>query len=69
MTHREKDSIYLKKWCKLSSSTEVLNLFKIEDWALAITVTNNFVKWVLKIMNNLWTDERNLLEVGTSTAE
>jgi hypothetical protein len=31
MTHREKDSIYLKKWRKLSSSTEVLNLFKIED--------------------------------------
>ncbi len=69
MIQREKDSIYLKKCCKLSSSTKVLNLIKIVDLAIVTTVSNDFVKWVLKIMNNHWADERNLLEVEASKAE
>ena len=45
-----------------------MNLIKIVDLALATTVSNDFVKWILKIMNSLWADE-NLLEGGTSKAE
>jgi hypothetical protein len=69
MIQREKDSIYLKKYCKLSSSTKVLNLIKIVDLTLVTTVSNEFAKWVLKFMNKHWAYKRNLLGVEARKTE
>jgi hypothetical protein len=59
----------VQKWRKYLQKADSPNIRKIVQVVFAIPPSNAFVERVFSIMNNLWTDERNRLNVDTIKAE
>ncbi|XP_043384623.1 zinc finger protein 572 isoform X4 [Chelonia mydas] len=56
-------------WVEFFKHWEAPNLLKIVQHVLAIPPSNAFVERVFSVMKNLWTDERNRLQVDLVKAE
>jgi hypothetical protein len=59
----------IQKWSKYLQKGNSHNIRKIDQVVFAIPHYNAFVERVFSIMNNLWTGERNGLNVDTIKAE
>jgi hypothetical protein len=61
----------LNKWCELmkTESNNKPNLLKIIETVMAIPIGNDFVERVFSVMKNIWTDERNRLNICMVKAE
>lgn len=58
-----------KLWVKVFETSEFTELPKILSKVLSVPVSNAYVERVFSIMNNLWTDERNLMRTDLVKAE
>jgi hypothetical protein len=69
LTQEHKSLEIDKLWCLMLKNGNLQNLRKIVECVLAIPVSNAFVERVFSIMKNLWSDERNKLNVDLIKAE
>ncbi|KAG6922670.1 zinc finger imprinted 3, partial [Chelydra serpentina] len=56
-------------WVEFFKCCEAPNLLTIVQHVLAIPPSNRFVERIFSVMKNLWTDERNQLQVDMAKAE
>ena len=69
MNSNEQELPNIENWSKLLKASEVPNLEMIVSSDFAIPIGNDFVELVFSVMNNLWTDERNRLNINTVRTE